>query len=72
MMKKILFGIAAILVFCFADAQQLRTPAPSPTQTIKQDFGLSSIEISYSRPGVKRKENFWRPGTLWQNMENRR
>ena len=58
MMKKILFGIAAILVFCCADAQQLRTPAPSPTQTLKQDFGLSSIEVSYSRPGVKGRKIF--------------
>jgi tetratricopeptide (TPR) repeat protein len=57
MMKKILFSIAAILIFCFADAQ-LRTPAPSPSQTIKQDFGLSSIEISYSRPGVKGRKIF--------------
>ena len=56
-MKKILFSIAAILIFCFADAQ-LRTPAPSPSQTIKQDFGLSSIEISYSRPGVKGRKIF--------------
>lgn len=57
-MKKILFSIAAILIFCFAEAQQLRTPAPSPTQTIKQDFGLSSIEISYSRPSVKGRKIF--------------
>src|SRR5688572_33228309 len=58
MMKKILFSIAAILVFCCADAQQLRTPAPSPTQTLKQDFGLSSIELSYSRPGMKGRKIF--------------
>lgn len=57
-MKKILFGLAAVLTFCIADAQQLRTPAPSPTQTIKQDFGLSSIELSYSRPGVKGRKIF--------------
>ena len=36
-----------------ATAQTLKTPAPSPTQTVKQDFGLSSIELSYSRPGKK-------------------
>lgn len=28
-------------------------PAPSSTQTIKQDFGLSVIEITYSRPNAK-------------------
>src|SRR5688572_19804525 len=58
MMKKILFGLAAVFTFCIVDAQQLRTPAPSPTQTIKQDFGLSSIELSYSRPGIKGRKIF--------------
>ncbi len=32
---------------------QLKTPAPSTGQTIKQDFGLSTIELSYSRPNMK-------------------
>jgi len=51
-MKKIfLTAIAAFILFA-ADAQ-LKTPAPSPTQTVKQDFGLSSVELSYSRPGMK-------------------
>ena len=43
---------AAAIVLLTAEAQ-LKTPAPSPTQTIKQDFALSSIEVSYSRPGMK-------------------
>src|SRR4051812_47834331 len=52
-MKKILFTLFTVCtVYSFSFAQ-LRTPAPSPTQTIKQDFGLSSIELSYSRPGIK-------------------
>lgn len=37
---------------------QLKTPAPSPTQTIKQDFGVSSVELSYSRPGIKGRKIF--------------
>lgn len=41
-----------------ASAQTLKTPAPSPTQTVKQDFGLSSIELSYSRPAVKGRTIF--------------
>ena len=51
-MKKILFLIAfaaSNLTF----AQTLTTPQPSTTQTIKQNFGLSSIELSYSRPNAK-------------------
>jgi hypothetical protein len=41
-----------------AHAQQLRIPSPSPTETIKQDFGLSTIELSYSRPGIKGRKIF--------------
>ena len=40
------------------DAQTLRTPAPSPTQNIKQDFALSTVELSYSRPAVKQRKIF--------------
>ncbi len=32
---------------------QIKMPAPSPAQTIQQDFGLGSIEIIYSRPNAK-------------------
>lgn len=57
-MKKI-FLFAAALYLCFsAEAQQLNTPQPSPTASIKQNFALSSIEISYSRPGVKGRKVF--------------
>jgi len=58
MMKKILFGLSAIISCLAMDAQQLNTPAPSPTVTVKQNFALSSIELSYSRPGVKGRKVF--------------
>ncbi len=58
MIKKIIFSAVAICTLLIADAQTLKTPAPSPTQTIKQDFGLSSIELSYSRPGKKGRKIF--------------
>ena len=58
MLKKLIFCGAAVLVMLAADAQQLKTPAPSPTQTIKQDFGLSSVELTYSRPAVKGRKVF--------------
>lgn len=70
-MKKILVAAIAFCIMFSADAQQLNTPQPSPTQTIKQNFGLSSIELSYSRPGVKGRKvfgdlvpfgNVWRTG----------
>jgi tetratricopeptide (TPR) repeat protein len=41
-----------------AQAQPIKTPQPSPSQTIKQDFGISSIELSYSRPSIKGRKIF--------------
>jgi hypothetical protein len=51
-MKKLL-TIIAIALCSSSMAQTLNTPAPSTTQTIKQNFGLGSIELSYSRPNLK-------------------
>jgi hypothetical protein len=56
-MKKIIIAAAAAFILSSADAQ-LKTPLPSPPQTIKQDFGISSIELSYSRPGMKGRKIF--------------
>ena len=51
-MKKLL-TIVAIALCSSSMAQTLNTPSPSTTQTIKQNFGLGSIELSYSRPNLK-------------------
>jgi len=68
-------NIVSLLLIAFAAQSfsfgQLVTPSPSPTQTIKQDFGLSNIGLSYSRPGMKDRkifgdlvpfESLWRTG----------
>jgi len=69
-MKKLLF-IIGLAVSSFSNAQTLVTPQPSTTQTIKQNFGLSSVELSYSRPNLKGRKaigelvpfgNVWRTG----------
>ena len=53
-MKKIILSAFIVIGLCTTiQAQTLKTPAPSPTQTIKQDFGLGSVEVNYSRPSVK-------------------
>src|SRR5215210_5988247 len=58
MIRKLL-SIACISIASFTtEAQQLKTPAPSPTQTIQQDFGISSVELIYSRPGMKGRKIF--------------
>jgi hypothetical protein len=56
-MKKTLLAAVALFMLLSAGAQ-LKTPAPSPTQTLKQDFALSSVELSYSRPGMKNRKIF--------------
>ncbi len=56
-MKKLFIAAFAVCTLFTADAQ-LKTPAPSPTQTIKQDFGLSTVELSYSRPVMKGRKIF--------------
>jgi hypothetical protein len=50
-MKKILL-LASIGFSCLTQAQ-VKMPAPSTTQTITQEFGMSKIELTYSRPNIK-------------------
>ena len=52
-MKKTVLFLSALLALSLANAQTLTTPQPSPTQTIKQNFALGSVELSYSRPAKK-------------------
>lgn len=53
-MRKFINVLAFTLAIAYAGhAQSLKTPAPSSTQNIKQTFGLASIDLSYSRPGMK-------------------
>ena len=49
-MKKLLLLAATI---CSINAfAQINMPQPSTTQTIKQAFGMGSIELTYSRPNI--------------------
>ena len=57
-MNRILLVLFLGCVAFNLSAQQLRTPSPSSTQTIKQDLGLGSVELSYSRPNVKGRKIF--------------
>jgi tetratricopeptide (TPR) repeat protein len=58
MLKKLLAFSTFCCAVLFSDAQSIKTPAPSPGQIIKQDFGISSIELNYSRPGIKGRKIF--------------
>lgn len=57
-MKRLLFSAACVAFFLMADAQQLKTPQPSTTQTVKQELGLGTVELSYSRPNMKGRKIF--------------
>lgn len=63
-MKKILItAFVAVNLFTQVHAQ-VNMPAPSPTQTIIQDFGLGKIELIYSRPGIKGRQLFGKNSEL--------
>jgi len=73
MRKTFLPVICSLAICCTGFAQSLRTPAPSSTQTIKQDFGISSLELSYSRPGMKGRKIFGELvpfGKVWRTGAN--
>ena len=58
-MKKYLILLA--LTACLhplTHAQTIKTPPPSTPQYVKQDFGLSNIELSYSRPNMRGRKIF--------------
>lgn len=60
-MSNIRLTLSAFALFLFtaltANAQ-LKVPAPSPAQTVKQAFGLGEITIDYSRPSMKGRTIF--------------
>jgi len=57
-MKKILLALSLGCAVFSLSAQQLKTPAPSSTQVIKQELGLGTVELSYSRPNIKGRKIF--------------
>jgi len=74
---KTLIGALAITAFSFAglntQAQQLKVPAPSPAQTVKQNFALGEVSFDYSRPGVKGRVIFGDVvpfGKIWRTGAN--
>lgn len=72
-MKKLIPTLFVIAGMCFTANAQVKMPAPSPTQTLKQDFGLSSIELTYSRPSLKGRkilgqQDPW--GKVWRTGAN--
>lgn len=71
-----LLGVTFSLMFTssvLAEPPKIEFPAPSPACTIKQRVGLTDIEITYSRPGVKGREIFGAMvpyGRVWRTGAN--
>src|SRR5687768_10479852 len=73
MLKQILLCGAVSLSLLAVNAQTIKTPAASPTQNIKQEFGIGSIELSYSRPGIKGRKIYTDiapAGQVWRTGAN--
>jgi hypothetical protein len=72
-MKRVFYSLL-IAATCASSADaQVRMPQPSPLQTIKQDFGISSIELSYSRPSLKGRKMMGvmdKYGVVWRTGAN--
>lgn len=71
---KTLTGAIAIAALTTTSlSAQLKVPAPSPLQTLKQAFALSDITIEYSRPGAKGRVVFGDVvpfGKVWRTGAN--
>jgi tetratricopeptide (TPR) repeat protein len=71
--KQLTSAILCILFFSLNSNAQLKTPAPSPTQTLDQAFALSNIKIEYSRPSIKGRIVFGELvpfGKVWRTGAN--
>ena len=71
-MKRILLAGLFLSASILSEAQ-LKTPAPSPVQNLRQDFGLGTIELSYSRPGVRGRKvygDLLPYGQVWRTGAN--
>lgn len=73
MLKKLFFTTLAACALMASHAQTIKTPQPSPTQNIKQDFGVGTIELSYSRPSIKGRKIYTDlapAGQVWRTGAN--
>lgn len=72
-LKGLLVASAVVITGLGANAQALKTPQPSPIQTVKQAFALSDITVEYSRPSAKNRTVFGELvpfGEIWRTGAN--
>ena len=71
-MKKIII-LFAIIIANFTIEAQVKTPQSSPKSTIKQEVGLTDVEINYSRPSARGRAVFGNLipfGKVWRTGAN--
>ena len=56
-MKKIFLFLFAGLM-AHATSAQIQAPQPSPSATVQQEVGLTTVELNYSRPGMRGRTIF--------------
>jgi hypothetical protein len=59
-----LFTLAIAAAISLSVNAQVNMPQPSPTQMIRQDFGMGRIELTYSRPSLRGRKAFQENGEL--------
>lgn len=67
-------GLAVVMLCFLGTNAQIKTPQPSPYAELEQAIGLTEVEVSYSRPGVKGRTIFGDLvpyGKLWRTGANR-
>lgn len=74
-MKRLFLYCALVLCISSfsANAQQVRTPLPSPNVKLIQTIGITDISLTYSRPGVKAREIWGKLvpfGSVWRTGAN--
>ena len=72
-MKKLIL-IAVICTLTFSVNAQITTPQPSTSQTVIQTVGLTSLELTYSRPSMREREIFGALvpyGKMWRTGANK-
>ena len=76
MIQKLRSFSAAIAIAALTSTSvnaQLKVPAPSPLQTVKQAFALSDITVEYSRPSARGRVVFGDVvpfGKVWRTGAN--
>lgn len=68
-----IFCFLAFVFISINSFSQVDFPNPSPAQTIRQNFGMSAVEVNYSRPGVKGRKiiGYNEPyGRVWRTGAN--